>query len=346
MIPSVSGGRGRQMAREMAEQPEVLDGLLRRRAELLERLRTLVPTPLAGIAITARGSSDNAAVYGRYLLEASARRPAGLVAPSLHTLYEAGVDFSGYLAIAVSQSGATPEITEVLQRLGDGGAATVAITNEEASPLGEVADAVIGLGAGEERAVPATKTFTSSLLAFAIVAESLGTVPWSEADLGRLPAAAAYALTDEAPATEAVEALRRARGLATVGRGYLYAIALEGALKVKETALVMVEGYSAADLLHGPIAAVGEKDAVIAFRASGPSAEEMRRLTLSLQDRGVQVIVVGQGEEAALTVASSLPEQLAAIPASVRAQQLAHGLSLAMGFDPDKPEGLSKVTLT
>src|SRR4051794_21703635 len=160
---------GALMAAEMAEQPAVLAALAARRPEIADEVRDIVPERLAGIVLVARGSSDYAAVYGRYLLELAVRRPVALAAPSLLTLYGARTDMSGYVAVGVSQSGRTPEIRDVLAGLGEAGACTVAVTNETDSPLARAADATLGLGAGDERAVPATKTLTAQLAAFALL---------------------------------------------------------------------------------------------------------------------------------------------------------------------------------
>ena len=161
------------MLREMAEQPEVLARLLSRRIEVG------VEAP-AGTIIVARGSSDHAAIYGRYLLELATRRPVALAAPSLFTRYGAETDASGWLVVGVSQSGRTPEIVDVVERLRATGGHAIAITNNGDSPLAEAAETVIELGAGEENAVPATKTYTAQMAAFAVLANALGDVPWDD----------------------------------------------------------------------------------------------------------------------------------------------------------------------
>lgn len=140
----------------MAEQPDRLAALFARRSEIAAAVRVLVPEPLAGTVLVARGSSDHAATVGRYLLEIATRRPVASASPSIHTLYRADVDFAGYLVVAVSQSGRTPEIAEVLARAKATGGRTIAVTNDEASPLAQVADLLIPLDVGEERSVPAT----------------------------------------------------------------------------------------------------------------------------------------------------------------------------------------------
>ncbi|MBO0802395.1 MAG: SIS domain-containing protein, partial [Nocardiopsaceae bacterium] len=185
---------GSLMAAELAEQPDVLGRLVARHDADRDRLRAalsslLRPGRLAGTVLLARGSSDNVAVYGRYLLEIATKRPAGLAAPSVHTRYRADVDFTGYLAVALSQSGATPEIVETAARMRRAGAVVVGITNEPGSPLTEASDLALLTGAGSERAVPATKTVTAQLLAITAVAAAFDPELVAAGDLRALPEA-------------------------------------------------------------------------------------------------------------------------------------------------------------
>ena len=274
----------------MAAQPEVLSTLADRREELIARVREVAPESLAGIVLVARGSSDNAAVYGRYVLELSAGRPVALAAPSLHTLYKARSDYRGYLAVAVSQSGRTPEIVTVTERLRAAGAAAVAVLVETDSPLAAAAEALVDLGAGEEQAVPATKTYTATVAAFAIIAEAFGECPWGEADWQRLPAAVAEVLDDDDRPERAAQVLADVPGTITVGRGFMFSTALEAALKLKETTSILAEGFSAADLRHGPIAVIEQEFPVIAFTAPGPAAADMAALIGEVRERGAHVI--------------------------------------------------------
>jgi len=330
---------GARMTAEMAEQPGVLAALLEQRGEIASSVRALGEP--AGVVLVARGSSDNAAIYGRYLLEPAVGRPVSLAAPSLFTLYDARVDYSGWLAIALSQSGATPEIVDVLARMRAAGARGVAITNDESSPLAEEADAVVALGAGEELAVPATKTFLAQLAAFAIVAEALGPVPWDTME--GLPDHVAAVL--EGSARAAAEEVGDAVGMIAVGRGYLFAIALEAALKLKETALLHAEGLSAADFRHGPIAIMEHGFPVLALSAEGAAARDMADLEQRLRGRA-PLLRLAPDPSAALPIPAGIPEALTPIVAVVRAQQLALEVTLARGLDPDAPPGLSKVTST
>src|SRR4051794_29566457 len=322
---------GTEMRREMGEQPEVLSRLLSRPVEV-------DVTDVAGVVIVARGSSDHAAVYGRYLLELATGRPVALAAPSLYTRYGARTDASGWLVVGVSQSGRTPEIVDVVERLREGGGTAIAITNHADSPLAAASQAVIELGAGAEVAVPATKTFTAQMAAFAALAAALGDVPWAPGDLDRVPRSVAAVLDDPAPVDALADRWAGCQELVVTARGWLYSAALESALKVREAALVTANGYSVADFLHGPIAAVDPGAPVLALRAEGPTAADVDEAVGALRQRGADV--------ALLPPVGGVPEALAPIAASVRGQQLSLELALRKGLDPDAPRGLNKVTIT
>jgi glutamine---fructose-6-phosphate transaminase (isomerizing) len=337
---------GSLMAGEMAEQPDRLRALLGRFRDIARRVRAMAPAPLNGITIVARGSSDHAAVYGRYLLEAATGKPVSLAAPSLHTLYGVDVDYRGQLVIAVSQSGATPEIVRTLQALQDGGGSGLAITNEPDSVLARAAQETIELDVGEERAVPATKTVTGQFTTFAMLAAALGHAPFTHDQLGAVPAWVQTVLDDADSAAAASHALLSAHRLIIVARGYLFASALETGLKIKETCSVMADGYSGADLRHGPIAAVTRGLPVIAFCAPGPAESDMASLVEELRARHAGVLVVGCGQAADLSLPPDMAEPLAPIVAVVRGQQLAYELARRLGYDPDSPIGLTKVTAT
>ena len=334
------------MADEMAEQPARLRHLIGRFDTIVERVRAVAPSPLNGITIVARGSSDLAGVYGRYLLEAATGKPVSMAAPSLYTLYGVDADYSGQLVIAVSQSGATPEIVQTLQALQDGGGRGLAITNDPESALARTADEAVELEVGEERAVPATKTVTGQLTAFAIIASALGQAPFTRDELEAVPDSVRVALDDRGPVAAAVEPLVGSSQLIIVARGYLYAAALETALKIKETCSLFADAYSAADLRHGPIAAVTSGVPVVALCASGPALSDVASLVDELRARQANVLVIGSGDRADVPVPSVAPEPLAPIVAVVRGQQLAHELALRLGLDPDSPPGLTKVTPT
>jgi glucosamine--fructose-6-phosphate aminotransferase (isomerizing) len=334
---------GSMMAAELAEQPEVLGRLVGRHEGDRDRVRAVLPGSLAGTVLLARGSSDNVAVYGRYLIELASRRPAGLAAPSVHTRYEADVDYSGYLVVALSQSGATPEIVDIAARMRRFGAVVVGITNEPGSPLTEVGDLTLLTEAGPELAVPATKTVTAQMLAVAAIAAGFDPSLVTMADLAALPGAVDSLVADPSPAKAVAARWPEARRLIVTGRGLAYAAALETALKIKETARVHAEGLSSADLLHGPIAALDSKLPVIVVSGGERFAADEAALATRLGTEGVPYAVCGSGGDLPLPTAS---EVTSPILATVRGQQLALAASLLRGLNPDAPAGLSKVTAT
>jgi glutamine---fructose-6-phosphate transaminase (isomerizing) len=339
------------MRAEMAQQPAALARLLARRDETVAAVRSIVPAELRGVVLVARGSSDNAALHARYLMELTSQRPVALAAPSLWTRYDADTSLSGWVAVAVSQSGRTPEIIDTVDRMRTAGARVVAVTNADGSDLEAVADATVPLGAGEERAVPATKTVTSSILALAHVAFGLGSEPWVAEQERRLPDDVAAVLASADAVDRALEVLGEVETV-HVGRGYTLPVALEAALKIKETSLRHASGYATADFRHGPVAAARRGSGVVAYAALGPVLEDVVSLAAEMSARGLPTVIATDAAEhlgtsvTTIGVPAGLPEPLAAIPLTVRAQQLAYRIAMGAGLDPDRPEGLSKVTIT
>jgi glucosamine--fructose-6-phosphate aminotransferase (isomerizing) len=338
-------GPGHQMLAEMTAQPVILQRLIERRTAVHDALRGSIRRDLAGVILVARGSSDNAAVYGRYVLELSLGRPVALAAPSLWTRYGLTEDLRGHLAVAVSQSGRTPEIASTLAALKRAGAATVALTSERGSPISEHADLTLQLGAGQERAVPATKTFTAEVAMFALIAEALGRPSWREADWAAVPDAQQEIVADSAPVLAAARVLARTKANLHLARGMLYPIALEAALKLSETSTLPSIGFSSADFLHGPVASA-PNTAVVAYVADGPVAEDVRQAAQAAKHAGATVLVVGDRAEADIPVPKAAAEPLAPLIHILRAQQLALHTALLLGIDPDHPRRLKKVTAT
>jgi glucosamine--fructose-6-phosphate aminotransferase (isomerizing) len=332
---------------EIHEQPDVIVALLARErpalAALAAEMRRRRPRY---VVLAARGSSDNAARYAQHVLGRVLRLPVVLAAPSLHTLYDAPPRYLDALVIGISQSGESPDIVSVVAEGRRQGAMTAAITNVPSSPLAGAADHVIDLGAGEERSVAATKTYTASLAAVAALA-AYGD-PALERDVASLPAtvAAQLALTGEASA--AVEAGAEWERLTVVGRGAHYATAYEAALKVRELSGVVAEAYSPADLMHGPIATIGRGQPLLAIAPAGPTEDSMRELVIAAHERGAQVAAIGHDPSLGdpFLPMVDVPEWLGPIVAIVPAQLLAVGLADRRGIEVDTPFGLSKITLT
>jgi len=336
---------GQTMQAEMAEQPDRLAALLARREELAKQVQEVVPDRLAGTVLVARGSSDHAATCGAYCIEMATHRPVASTSPSITTLYHSPTDFSGYLMVAVSQSGQTPEIVEVVERARASGARTIGVTNDPDSPLADVADLVVALDVGPERAVPATKTVTAQLTAFAIIAQALGDVGLSEDATAQLPELVGQVLADTGPVAAVAEWLAGADRLVTVARGLLYGAAQEVALKVAETTSRFTTAYSAADLRHGPIAVASTGVPVLALAHPGPAEADVIDVVGQLRARGASVRLAGPVPASDLPWPAA-PEVVAPVLAVVRGQQLALALARRLGRDPDAPPGLTKVTLT
>lgn len=336
---------GARMAAEMAEQPERLAALLSRADEVATTVRGVLPDPLAATVLVARGSSDHAATTGGYLLEMATRRPVASASPSVQTVYGSETDLGGCLVVAVSQSGRTPEIVSTVERARATGGRTIAVTNHADSPLARAADAVVALDVGDEQAVPATKTVTAQLVAFALLAQGCGDIGFGADVRAVVPDAVATLLSDPDPAEEVAEWLAGRRRLATVARGLLSGAAAETALKIEETTSLFATGYSAADLRHGPIAVASTGLPVLALAHPGPAAQEVVNLVGDLRDRGADVRLAGPLGDV-LGWPADVPEVVAPLLAVVRAQQVALALSRRLGLDPDSPAGLAKVTRT
>ena len=332
------------MAAEMAEQPAGLRRLMARRDALRAVVTAALPRHLRGVAFVGRGSSANAALFGRTLAELATGRPALLVSPSAGRLYDVRTDYRGYVAVGLSQSGRTPEVVATLDQLHRSGALTLAVTSDADSPLARAADVLLDLGVGEERAVPTTKAFTAQLAALVVVAEALGGEVLPDRAWVAAVRATESVLADRSPVESAASRLLRAPHLAVVGAGLSLGIAEEVALKLQETALVAAAAHSSASYRHGPYALTGARHPLVAVVGPGPAGAETARLVGDARAAGAPVVVIGAGGD--LSVPDGLPEALAAIPAVVRGQQLALALALAKGLDPDSPPGLSKVTRT
>jgi glutamine---fructose-6-phosphate transaminase (isomerizing) len=340
------------MAAEIAEQPQAVARTLDALRPLRGELRRLAAGTRL-VTFIARGSSDNAATYGRYLCEIHARRPASLAAPSVATRYRAAVDLRGTLAVALSQSGETEEIVDTLRWAAQRGARTVAISNDPSSALAAAADLALITRAGPELAVPATKTYTAQLAALTELVAALAPDDTAYDAAQALAPAAIEAMLASAPAARAMAGeLSPLASLVVSGRGFTYSTALELALKVKETCSLPAIGMSHADLEHGPIAVVGgDTPVLLVAPADGPVLPGITALAHQVVARGGRAYGIGgDGAFAAACAATlpgtDLPEMLAPLALIVPGQLLVEALARRLGLDPDHPGGLTKVTQT
>ena len=338
------------MLKEIHEQPEVMARILSEGwGEILSAGQHLRSNGVRSIMIAARGTSDNAALYGKYLFEVLLGIPTALASPSAFTLYDARMDLDGVLVIGISQSGESKDVLETVRRSGELGAETLTITNDDGSSMAEVADRHFLLRAGEEESVAATKTYTASLLVLYLLAAALGGDESPGEEAHRLPEMAHETLEAE---WKGAERYRYAQHIVTTSRGYNLATAQEAALKLMETNYVVAEAFSAADLQHGPMAMIGQDFPVITIIPLGKAGPGMRELVESLDERGAETVVVSEDEElvrkapAGFHIPASCPEELSPLLNMLPLQMFAHDLALLKGLNPDSPRGLSKVTET
>jgi len=295
------------------------------------------------VILTARGSSDNAALYGHYLFETLLGVPAGLASPSVVTLYGAKPRVRGALVIGLSQSGRSPDIVEYVATARAAGAFTIAITNDGSSPLARAAHTTLLLHAGPERSVAATKTYTAQLaLLSLLVGEIAGERRFVERHRS-LPDLVETALNEESNVRKVAHRYQRMVRCIVTSRGYNFGTAREAALKLKETAYIAAEALSSADLLHGPIAVVERRFPVIVIAPPGRVRAHLSSVIRRLSSRGAEPIVVSPGRSA-LRVPDRIDERLTPHVYIVPLQLLAYHLALLRGFDPDRPRGLRKVT--
>jgi glucosamine--fructose-6-phosphate aminotransferase (isomerizing) len=352
-----------KMLEEIRQQPEVLERTLRgglRQAEAL-RKRFEKSRPRL-VVLAARGTSDNAAQFGRYLIEITTGIPVSLAAPSVSTLYHAPLDLRDALLVGISQSGESTDTNLVLEEGRRHGAMTLGITNEAKSSMARLSDEALLVRAGKEISVAATKTYTGQLMAFYLLARSLG-ARIEVSDLERLADAAAAALRLEAEVAARAERYRFMDHAVVVGRGLNYANAFEWALKLMETCYVVAERFSQADILHGPIAMVGSAFPAFLFTPPGVTWPVMRELAERLRQLQTEMLAVTDRSLAdAPPEALVIPARLAAgskgaarglpedvftpIPYIVPAQLFAASLARVKRLNPDQPRGLSKVTKT
>ncbi|HZT60015.1 MAG TPA: SIS domain-containing protein [Pyrinomonadaceae bacterium] len=340
------------MLEEIAQQPEALARTIEGEREKVARLgQYLRSRDVDLIVLVARGSSDNAALFGRYLLEITTGIPVALAAPSVNTVYGARLRLERALVVGVSQSGEGEDINRVLEMArAEGACCTVGITNEPDSSMTKIVQETLLTHGGRERSVAATKTYTGQLLHFYMLAEALS--DGKKLDFEAIPDFAARALALRAEVERVVERYVFMENCVVVGRGLVYANAFEMALKLMETCYVVAERFSSADFLHGPLAVVERHFPIFAFAPPGVTLHGVRELLARLKELRADTLVFTSDSEAAalstraLMLPTEIDEMLAVIPYIIPAQLFAALLADAKGLDPDAPRSLAKVTRT
>jgi glucosamine--fructose-6-phosphate aminotransferase (isomerizing) len=341
------------MLDEIYEQPQaVAHAVEQEYAKVADLVADLKEREVRYVVIAARGTSDHAATYAKYLLEIVRGVPVALAAPSVITLYDATVELSGCLVLGISQSGQATDVVQTLSVARSAGALTACITNVDSSPITQVSDHTLLCHAGDEKGVAATKTYTTSLALVALLAGLWAGSASLLNGLRSVPDHLRAVLALDGVIAQAVERYRYIHECAVLARGLNQATALEAALKMTETSYIAAKPYSGADFLHGPIAMVSEGFPCILFAPEGRAYPSMVELALKLRERAAEMIIVAHTDEILdlavrpLKVPTPIQEQLSPLLYIVPGQLWAYHFARTRGQNPDKPRGLSKVTLT
>ena len=350
-----------QMLTEIEEQPAALERTLAQELGRAGDLRKrFAANPPRFVVLIARGTSDNAATFGRYLIEITTGLPVSLAAPSVTTLYGSSLRLDGALVVGVSQSGESTDVNACLEAARASGAMTLGVTNEDESAMARIAEAALFVRAGREKSVAATKTYTGQLLAFYLLAYALG----GKVDidlLKLLPETAESSLALASVVREIAGRYRFMERVVVIGRGLNYANAFEFALKLMETCYVTAERFSGADFAHGPIALLERDYPVFLFAPPGPTAADSLEMAKRLSSLEAETLAIApQSADEILKLARKAicvprsPGQSSAVPADlytpipniVPAQMFAAFLAEEKGLNPDQPRTLTKVTKT
>jgi glucosamine--fructose-6-phosphate aminotransferase (isomerizing) len=338
---------------EIFSQPEVLSNLLDNDTEIKKVAIEIRKRRVSYVFLAARGTSDNAGLYAKYLWGAANRLPMALAAPSLFSLYKSPPNLRDSIVIGVSQSGQSPDIISVLEEARRQGVLTLAITNDVHSPLAKVAELLIDIGAGEEKAVAATKTYTAELMIIAILSAMLENNNERLEELKHVPGFIEQVVGMDHQIERLAERYRYMQQCVVLGRGYNYATAFEWSLKLKELTYIAAGPYSSADFQHGPIAIVSESFPVLAVIPQGEVYKNMMmQLTHLVTEYQAELLAISNDKKALslahspISLSKEISEWLSPIVAIVPAQLFSYHLARAKGFDAEKPRGLTKVTKT
>lgn len=339
---------------EILEQPERTQSLLDSQRKDAERIASEIRRrDVQYVFLAARGTSDNAGRYANYLLGAMNGLPLALATPSLFTYYNRPPKLKNALVIGISQSGKSPDIVSVLEEGKRQGCLTLAITNKPNSPLAQTSDFVLDIQAGKEKAVAATKTYTTELMSVAMLSAALrgNKKQWSE--LSRVAGWMKSVLNQDGFIAQSAQRYRYIDQAVVLGRGFNYATTFEWALKLKELSYIIAEPYSSADFAHGPIAMIESGYPVFAVAPKGKVFNSMLQMLVRLKKEiSAELVVISNDKKALslaqvpLTIPADVPEWLSPLVSILPAQLFAYHLTLAKGYDTEKPRTIRKVTKT
>jgi glucosamine--fructose-6-phosphate aminotransferase (isomerizing) len=339
---------GAIMASEIAETPKVFKSILDNKQAFDSVKNVLLEEKIQSVLILARGTSDNAAHYLKYLIETQIGLPVGLTSPSSVTVYGSELKYSNTLIVAISQSGQSPDLVKFATAAREANAYVIAMTNDDSSPLAKVAHNHFSLLAGPELAVAATKSYNAQLLiSYLLVAT------WTDrvVNAPQIISEATRIAGKVDLVSKAVDAVSREKEVVILGRGFAYPNAREAALKIQETCKISVQGLSTADYLHGPISALTSETQVFIVAPLHMPASSITEAITKIRKTSSRIFWIGnggtpEGNDIVLAGSNCDDEILSNVVDAMVLQRFALEFSVASGFDPDAPEGLSKVTLT
>jgi glucosamine--fructose-6-phosphate aminotransferase (isomerizing) len=339
---------------EIFEQPSVLEGLLIKRMGVVQDIAEEInKAAIKYIFLAARGTSDNAGLYAKYLWGAFNQLPIALAAPSLFSLYAKPPSLQDAFVVAISQSGQSPDIVSVVTEGKRQGVPTLAITNDPGSPLARAADYILDLECGPEIAVAATKTYTASLLSIAMLSVALKGDKELLIELKRVPEFIQQVLGMDMEIQEIAERYRYMQQCVVLGRGYNYATAFEWSLKLKELAYIVAAPYSSSDFRHGPMAILSHGFPVFVVAHTGEVFNDMMDLlSVLIEEREIELLAISNEprllgiSRTQIHTPANIPEWISPIVSIVPAQLFSYHLTQAKGLDTESPRGLRKVTRT
>lgn len=337
---------------EILEQPDILAGLINTQRGNIEGIVNAIGSPKS-IFIAARGTSDNAARYAKYVWGSYNQVPVTLATPSLFSIYHKPPNLSGMLVIGISQSGESPDLLAVIEEANRQGCNTLAITNQKDSPLANQSDFLIDIQAGAELSVAATKSYSAQLGVITMLSAAWNNSDNQWKEIQQVPGFMAQALAVETDISIFASRYRYMNQCVVLGRGYNYATAFEWSLKLKELTYVVAQPYSSADFLHGPIALVSDGFPVFAIAPQGEVFDDMAKLLTELKlNRLADLFLISDNQtllelaDCPIPIPIGIPEWLTPIIGILPAQLFSYHLTRIKGINPDAPRGLTKVTRT
>ncbi len=342
------------MKQEIFEEPKVMEKCIKTNADTFDKLvAQLNSRKIRNVIVAARGTSDHAGIYGKYIIEKMVGIPVGLAACSVVSLYDAEINMEDMLVIGISQSGAAADVLEYMNMAKKSGALTVTITNTADSPLAKAADYHLFCDAGEEKSVAATKTFGTQLYIMAHLAAKWAGRNDILAKLAKVPEQMCNIILQDDTIAEIARRYRFMDEAFVLSRGINYPIALEATLKIQETNYVRAKAYPISDFHHGPFAMISEGMPVFIYMSDGPIKQDTFEMIHKLQGAGADIFIVSdddellaEGVEGFKIPACDKEDMIATFYFAIFAQLFAANLADVKGRNPDAPRGLKKVTIT